>query len=320
MARDGWRTVLLMALCLLMPPGPAWSQEGTDWVTALPRQPIHVQAWPDGRKVAVCFVLYVEDWGYGEGPNFRSDMSGRDPDVVDEAFRQYAIEWGIPRVGRLFRQQGAALSVALNAQFPQAHPKVWQQFRASVPQAPIIGHGINNSTQLLPLGRGLAAQKAYVRRTLDAIERDVGVRPLGWSSPSVYPNGDTFLATAAEGVRYSLDGMDSDVLSRLETPSGPLVLIPYPAITVDMGQYLSRAKEPVDLERMWIEYVTALAEEAAADPAREATVVAIGIHPFVVGTPSGAAALRRVLANLQQQRLVWLTDVQAVFAASGEAK
>jgi len=313
-----WRPIIPLLFALLVSAGPATSQDAKDWITTLPRQPVHVQAWPGGKKVAVCFVLYVEDWGYGHGPNFRSDMEGRDPDVVDEAFRQYAIEWGIPRVGRLFQQEGLPLSIALNAQFPEAHPGVWQQVRATVPKAPILGHGINNSTELLPLGRGLAAQEAYVRRALDRIEKSTGERPAGWSSPSVYPNADTFLATAAEGIRYTLDGMDSDTLSVLKTASGPLVMIPYPAITVDMGQYLSRAKEPTDLERMWTEYVTGLAEEAAADPQREATVVAIGIHPFVVGTPSGAAALRRVLDNLKQQKLVWITDVQAVFEASSK--
>jgi hypothetical protein len=61
------------------------------------------------------------------------------------------------------------------------------------------------------------------------------VRPRGWTSPSVYPNADTFAATAAEGISYSLDGMDSDTLSRLATKSGPLILIPYPVGTVDMG-------------------------------------------------------------------------------------
>jgi len=110
--------------------------------------------------------------------------------------------------------------------------------------------------------------------------------------------------------------MDSDVLSRLVTQSGSLVLIPYPAVTVDMGQYMSRMKEPSDLERLWIDYVTELAREAEPDPSREATVVAIGIHPFVVGTPAGAAALRRVLESFKQQKLVWVTDVEAVLAAA----
>jgi len=58
--------------------------------------------------------------------------------------------------------------------------------------ATFIAHGINNSTELLPLGRGLEAQKAYIQRTLDLIEKGTGVRSRGWTSPSVYPNADTF--------------------------------------------------------------------------------------------------------------------------------
>jgi allantoinase len=312
------RAVLLAFIGLLILAGPAAGASAKDWITGLPRETIHVKAWPGERKVAVCFVLYVEVWGFGHGPNFRPDTAARDPDVVDEAFRQYAIDWGIPRVGRLFEEQALPLSIALNALFPAEHPDVWKQFRSLVAKAPIIAHGINNSTELLPLGRGLDAQKAYIRRTLDLIETDTGVRPRGWTSPSVYPNADTFTAAAAEGIGYSLDAMDSDVFSRLATKSGPLILIPYPVVTVDMGQYLERSKDPSDMERLWIDYVTELAREAAAYPERGATVVAIGMHPFVVGTPAGAAALRRVLEDFKKQKLVWITDVQAVLEAAGE--
>jgi hypothetical protein len=47
-------------------------------------------------------------------------------------------------------------------------------------------------------------------------------------------------------------------------------------------------------------------------------VVAIGVHPFVMGTPAGAAAFRRVLEALKEQPLVWLTDTDSVFAAAGQ--
>ena len=314
----GSATNILLALAgLLISAGPAGAENTIDWVTGSPREPIHIKAWPGGKKVAVCFVFDVEVWGFGHGPNFRPDMTARDPDVVDEGFRQYAIEWGVPRIGRLFNEEGMPLSIVLNALFPEKYPDVWKTFRSSVPKAPIIAHGVNNSTDQLPLGRGLDEQEAYIRRTLNQLEKNTGVRPRGWSSPSVYPNADTFRASAAEGITYTLDGMDSDVLSRLITKSGPLVLIPYPAITVDMGQYLSRFKEPSDMERLWIDYVTELAREAETHPDRDATVVAIGIHPFVIGTPNGTAALRRVLENFKNQKLVWVTDVEAVMVVAG---
>lgn len=287
-----------------------------DWMTGLPREPLCQTTWPNGKKVAVCFVLYVEEWGIGYGPEFRPDMVGRKPDFVNESFRQYAINSGIVRVGRLFNEQKLPLSVALNALFPKTHPTVWKTFRSLVPNAPIIAHGINNSTDQLPLEGGTVEQEAYIQRTLDLIEQETGVRPQGWSSPSVYANADTFSAASAEGITYSLDGMDSDILSRIITKSGPLVLIPYPTVTVDMGQYFQRLQQPSDIERLWIDYVTELASEAESNPAGNATVVAIGIHPFVVGTPDGAAALRRVLQNFKEQKQVWVTDVQAVLDAA----
>jgi allantoinase len=60
-----------------------------------------------------------------------------------------------------------------------------------------------------------------------------------------------------------------------------------------------------------------IADEARGDPSREATTVVIGIHPFVVGTPDGAAAMRRVLLRLKSDQLVWLTDTATILEAAG---
>src|SRR6478752_6514402 len=142
------RSPILLALCALLLASAASAQTTRDWITGLPREVVPVKAWPGGKKVAVVFVLYVEVWGRGHGPNFRPDMTGRTPDLVDEGFRQYAIDFGLPRTGRLFKEMNVPLSLALNAQFPQAQPETWQALRALVPKAPIIAHGLNNSTDL----------------------------------------------------------------------------------------------------------------------------------------------------------------------------
>jgi allantoinase len=295
----------------------ALAQDGTDWVTRFPREPAHVSAWPGGKKVAVSFALFVEVFGFGQGPVFRPDLATRNPDLVNEAFRQYAITSGNLRVGRLFKELDVPLSVVLNAAFPRAYPSVWKEFRAAQSKAPIIAHGMNNSNDILPLGRGLAEQKDYVRRTLDLIASTTGVRPTGWSSPSVYSNADTMQAMAAAGITYNLDQMDSDTISRLKTPDGVLVLLPYPTVTVDMGQFLARMKSPNEIEALWLDYVLELANEARADPAHEATTVVIGLHPFVVGTPDGAAAMRRVLSRLKKDDTVWLADTETILKAAG---
>jgi allantoinase len=315
------RLVVAIALLLAVQlPSATLAQDAIDRVTGFAREPVHVAAWPTGRKVAVSFLLFVEEFGFGQGPVFRPDLATRNPDLVNEAFRQYGIDWGIARVGRLFKELGVPLSIALNAEFPGNYKSVWKEFRAAQPNAPIIAHGLNNTSHMLPLGRGLAEQKAYIRRTLDMIAATTGVRPTGWSSPSVYSNGDTMQAIAAEGITHTLDQMDSDIISRLKAPDGPVVLLPYPVVTVDMGQQLARTKSPAEIETLWLDYVLELAREARADPSREATTVVIGIHPFVVGTPDGAAALRRVLLRLKTDDAVWLTDTAAILKAAGLMK
>ena len=313
--RFGFPAGMVLVLAIHVPCA-AFAQDGIDRVTGFARDPVHVAAWPAGRKVAVSFALFVEEFGFGQGPVFRPDLASRNPDLVNEAFRQYAIDWGIPRVGRLFRELDVPLSIVLNAEFPATHASVWKEFRATQPNAPIVAHGMNNSSHMLPLGRGLAEQKAYIRRTLDLIAGTTGVKPAGWSSPSVYSNGDTMQAMAAEGITYNLDQMDSDIISRLKTPDGSLVLLPYPVVTVDMGQNLARMKTPAEIENLWLDYVSELTREARANPAREATTVVIGIHPFVIGTPDGAAALRRVLLSFKSDDAVWLTDTDAILKAA----
>jgi allantoinase len=319
LTRPSWTGVITGLLCLLAQVlfEPALAQDGTDLVTKFPRDPVHVAAWPGAKKVAVSFALFVEVFGFGQGPVLRPDLAARNPDLVNEAFRQYAITEGNLRVARLFKELDVPLDIVLNAAFPVALPSVWEALRAIQPKAPIIAHGMNNSNDILPLGRGLVEQKAYIRRTLDLIAAKTDTRPLGWSSPSVYSNGDTMQAMAGEGITYTIDQMDSDFISRLKTPDGALVLLPYPTVTVDMGQFLARMKSVTEIESMWLDYVLELVQEARADPVREATTVVIGVHPFVVGTPDGAAAMRRVLLRLKKEDVVWLSDSAAILKAAG---
>ncbi len=310
--------IALLFLSLLAFAMPATAQTTRDWLTSLPRETIAVKAWPGGKKVAICFIFHAEVWGEGHGPNTRNDTVSRKPDIVNDSWRQYAIDLGLARGANLFKEQGVPVTISMNALFPETYPKVWQTLRGIQPKAPIIAHGVNNTTQLLPLAAGLEAQRAYIRQSFDMIEKATGTRPRGWSSPNVEGNAETFSAASAEGAKYTLDAMDSDFMSALATPSGKLWLIPYPVQTVDMGQFLARLKESTDLEKYWIDYVSELAREAAADPDRAPTIAAIGLHPFIIGTPAGAASFRRVLEALKKQPLVWLTDVETALTAAGQ--
>jgi hypothetical protein len=120
-----WKLGLIAGLVLLAAghvlSRVALAQDGTDWVTKFPRDTVQVSTWPGGKKVAVSFSLFVEVFGFGQGPVFRPDLATRNPDLVNEAFRQYAVTWGNLRVARLFKELDIPLSVVLNATFPRTY-------------------------------------------------------------------------------------------------------------------------------------------------------------------------------------------------------
>src|SRR4029077_16979241 len=116
----GFVAALVLSFAVYLPTATL-AQDRTDAVTGFPREPIHVAAWPAGRKVAISFALFVEEFGFGQGPVFRPDPANLNPDLVNEAFCQYAYDLGIARVGRLFKELDVPLSIVLNAEFPGKH-------------------------------------------------------------------------------------------------------------------------------------------------------------------------------------------------------
>ena len=117
---------------------------------------------------------------------------------MNENFRQYSLSWGNLRVARLFKDLDVPLSIVLNAEFPRAHPSEWKELRAVQPSAPIVAHGLNNTSRMLPLGRGLDEQKAYIRETLGLIAGTTGVKSTG--SRSSGPSGVFSRETISESI------------------------------------------------------------------------------------------------------------------------
>ena len=77
--------VATTAVLSLLLPAAVLAQE-VDWITKFPRTDVHVAVWPGGKKVAVSFALFVEEFGFGQGPVYRPDLASRTPDLLNENF------------------------------------------------------------------------------------------------------------------------------------------------------------------------------------------------------------------------------------------
>jgi hypothetical protein len=80
------RVIAAAAALALFLPAALFAQDGVDWITKFPRTDVHVAVWPGGKKVAVSFALFVEEFGFGQGPVYRPDLASRTPDLLNENF------------------------------------------------------------------------------------------------------------------------------------------------------------------------------------------------------------------------------------------
>ena len=78
-ARDVGFVAGMALLLAVQLPSAALAQDGIDQVTGFARAPVHVAAWPAGRKVAVSFALFVEEFGFGQGSGFPPGLGDPQP-------------------------------------------------------------------------------------------------------------------------------------------------------------------------------------------------------------------------------------------------
>lgn len=258
--------------------------------------------WPDGRRLAVTFVIHVECFDKNEGPQILPHLATRTPDIANAGWRHYGNVWGLPRLIRIFSSRGIPYSVALNSEVLSREPHVLRRLRNH--PASVIAHGTTQSRPL-PVNDGAEAEAAYIRETLDSIEHHLHRRPRAWLSPDFLVSHDTNAALAQEGIACTFDCTGSDVITRLDTAHGPLLQMPYALGVDDSILVLSWHFDPKAFERTLEAHVEQLADDSLKGPALS---TAIGLHPSIAGQPAYARALARVLDTLRDHDDVWLTD------------
>jgi hypothetical protein len=93
----------------------------------------------------------------------------------------------------------------------------------------------------------------------------------------------------------------------LATRAGPLLTMPYTLEVNDLPAFVARHTSPEDFCRM----ICAQFDQLHQDGENQARVMAIALHPFVIGTPHRIRALADAFRYLQGRDGVW-------FATAGE--
>lgn len=249
-------------------------------------------AHPRGR-IMVHLVVNVEHWQFDQ-PMPRTIITpphGKEtvPDVPNFSWVDYGMRAGLPRIIRAIADRGLPASTSFNASVIDAYPRA----AAAMHEAgwEFIGHGLHQKSI-----NHAGSEAELIDATLSKIEGFTGTRPRGWLSPGLRETVDTPELLKAAGVDYVCDWVIDDLPDWLTTGKGPLLGLPYNLEVNDSIIYaIEKHSSPEMLLRL--QNTLALFERESTNRPR---VLAIGLHPHLIGVPHRFTYLEQMLDLLQK--------------------
>jgi peptidoglycan/xylan/chitin deacetylase (PgdA/CDA1 family) len=277
-----------------------------------PYVPIHQRpkiTWPDGARLALWVVPNIEFFPLDEKVLFGTGIV---PDVISWAPRDYGARIGIFRMMEVMSKYDVRATVALNSDVCDAYPQIIEE--AGKLDWEIMGHNMTNSRPLTQIDP--ATEAAVINATLDRIEQATGVRPRGWLSAALGETWHTLDHLVDAGVRYVCDWVNDDQPYLMDIGGKRLVSIPYSSETNDFGPFVRHGHTPEQFADTIRRQFDVLYEEGA-DSGR---VMAICLHPFLIGVPHRIRALDAALDYICGHDHVWKatgSEIVEHYLASG---
>ena len=245
-----------------------------------------------GKRIVVNLVVNVEHWVFGE-PMPRTIITpphGREtvPDVPNFAWADYGMRAGLTRILDLFRDRGLPASTSINAGAIEAYAPAAEAMLEAGWE--FVGHGVHQKAI-----NHAGAEADLIDAALDRIAAFTGARPVGWLSPGLRESHDTPDLLKARGVRYVCDWVVDDLPCWMTTTHGPLIAMPYNLEINDSIVYAIERHASGQMADRLERTLRLFERECVTNP----RILAIGLHPHLIGVPHRFAELERMIDLLQ---------------------
>ena len=239
-------------------------------------------------SIMVHLVVNVEHWQF-DAPMPRTIITPPHgietvPDVPNFSWVDYGMRCGLPRIIDAIAERGLTASTSFNAGVIEAYPQAAQAMHQAGWE--FIGHGVHQKSL-----NHAGAEAEVVKTSLDMIEAFTHVRPRGWLGPGLRESHTTPETLVGEGIEYVFDWVVDDVPNWMHTLNGPLLSLPYNLEINDSIIYAVEKHSSLEmLERT--RHTLALFERESLKHPR---VLAIGLHPHLIGVPHRFGSFERML-------------------------
>ena len=256
--------------------------------------------WPNGARLALWVIPNIEFFSLQTPlpghPWEKAPSAG--PTVRAWGQRDYGNRVGIFRLMDVLTKHGIRATATVNSTICDHHPQILED--AVKLGWEFMGHNQTNTIRLT--GLALEREREVIRGSLARLHEVTGKRPVGWLGAGLAETWNTLDILAEEGCQYVSDWVNDDQPYLMKVGNDKrLVYVPYSYEINDSPQLYYRDRSIDEFEAMIKRQFDVLYAEGA-DSAR---VMAICLHPFIIGAAHRIGGLDSALAYICSHAGVW---------------
>jgi peptidoglycan/xylan/chitin deacetylase (PgdA/CDA1 family) len=271
--------------------------------TPITRRPKIV--WPNGARVALWVIPNIEFFPLNERmPDSPGGSGGLIPDVIAWSMRDYGNRVGIYRIMEVMQRYRVRGTVALNSEICDEHPEIIDEAKRLGWE--LMGHNQSNVRRLNTLPPG--TEREVVRATLERISAAAGRKVSGWMGSALQETWNTLDYLAEYGCKYVADWVNDEQPYLMNVGGKRLCSIPYSTELNDKVALEYHHVTPEEFGNMIRRQFDVLHREGE----RSGRVMAIAIHPYLMGVPHRIDAFDAALKYVTSRPGVWLATGEEI--------
>jgi allantoinase len=256
--------------------------------------------WPKGARVAVWVIPNIEHFLFDRpSTSITSATTNLVPDVLNYSWRDYGVRVGIWRLMEVMQRYNVKGTVALNSDVCAHYPRIIQA--GNELDWEWMGHGTSNS--MLINRQSEEEERTLIHHVVDTIRESTGNRPRGWLSPALSESYRTLDLLAECGIEYVCNWVNDEQPYPMRVRTGSMISIPYSVEINDIPAFIDLKQSAETFGRMICDQFDVLYE----DGAKTGRVMAICLHPFLIGHPCRSKYFAQALAHITSRQEIWLT-------------
>jgi peptidoglycan/xylan/chitin deacetylase (PgdA/CDA1 family) len=251
---------------------------------------------PGGARMVVWVIVNVEEWDIDQ-PMPRTVLTppagGQpSPDIPNWAWHEYGNRVGFWRMLEVFDQFRIPGVLAINGSCFDTYPQIAEAARAR--DWEFLGHGFIQKNM-----QKVEDEAEAIRLTTDAIRRFCGKPPRGWLGPGLTETWNTPDLLQEAGYDYVCDWVLDDQPVDLKTRSGRTITnVPYTQECNDVAMMLIQHHTAREYHDRAMDQFEQLYE----DSRESARVMALVVHPYIMGAPHRLKWFRRIFERLSARK------------------